>query len=326
MSFDVNITVNGNRCKQYQFQGKTFVEAKDGSEYVVELKNNYYKRVLAVSSVDGLNVLTGKSASDTDTGYIVGSHAAEKIKGFRFSDDEWAMFKFGYKYDGKTYAQSKGDGSERNCGVIGVKFFYENEPVYTCVPNSFTPAPTWPKWPKEPAPNWPDYWPNHPYKDTGTPPPIWYTTSIQYSCGNTSADWAEPEADGALYDSDLSAGGGRGMSSGMFARSATKSAHDVQKMSKFLSATNSAQNMVQQSSAEVKPQSFDMGTEWGRKEASKVHTVSFDRGSLAQTFEIFYASRASLIDMGVIVDNKLQANLPQSFPSQYATPPKNWRG
>lgn len=313
MSFDVNITVNGNRCKQYQFQGKTFIEAKNGSEYVIELKNSYYKRILAVSSVDSLNVLTGKSASETDSGYIVGSHSSEKIKGFRFSDDEWALFKFGYKFDGKTYAQSKGDGSERNCGVIGVKFFYEQEPVHTCAINNF-PPPSLPSWPIVP----PDYtpkWPNFPYVSPN-PTPIWYSCETSA----TSADW--DEAHGSyLYDNGISSGG-RGMSSGMSSRSATKSSDTLRKMNNFLATNNS----VQQCSAEVKPQNFDMGTEWGRKEASKVHTVTFERGSLAQTFEIFYASRASLIDMGVIVDNKLQANLPQSFPSQYATPPKGWKG
>lgn len=295
MSFDVNITVNGNRCKQYQFQGKTFIEAKDGSEYVIELKNSYYKRILAISSVDGLNVLTGKSASDTDSGYIVGSHSSEKIKGFRFSDAEWALFKFGYKFDGKTYAQSKGDGAEKNCGVIGVKFFYEQEPTYSTPNNTFNNSP-WDCWPKYPI-----------YPSTPLP-----KTWITYTCNNTSTDWAG--GDSVLYDnSNLSSG--RGLSSG-----ATKSSGQAV-------FNNSVQNMVQQQdSLEIKPQSFDMGTQWGRKETSKVHTVAFERGYLAQTFEIFYASRVSLMDMGVIVDNKLQTNLPQSFPSQYATPPSGWRG
>jgi len=111
MSFDLNITVNGSRCKQYSHQGKIFIEAKQSSEYVIEIKNNHWKRVLMVGSVDGLNVLTGKTASENDTGYIIGAYSAEKIKGFRVSDDEWALFKFGYKFNGNTYAQSKEDGS-----------------------------------------------------------------------------------------------------------------------------------------------------------------------------------------------------------------------
>ena len=99
-NWDINVLVNGNRCKQYQHDGKTFIEAKQGSEYVLEIKNNYWKRILAVSAVDGLNVLTGKTASETDSGYIIDAYHSEKIKGFRFSDDEWAMFRFGYKFNG----------------------------------------------------------------------------------------------------------------------------------------------------------------------------------------------------------------------------------
>ena len=138
MSFDVNILVNGSRCKQYQHCGRTYIQANPGSEYTLEIKNNYWKRILAVSSVDGLNVLTGKTASEEDTGYIIDSYSSEKIKGFRISDTEWALFKFGYKFNGNTYAQSKEDGSEKNCGVIGFRFFYEEEPMITYTTTTIT--------------------------------------------------------------------------------------------------------------------------------------------------------------------------------------------
>jgi hypothetical protein len=128
---EIQILVNGNRCKQYNHQGKTYIEAKNGSEYVIEVKNNAYQRILSVGAVDGLNVLTGKTASETDTGYIVDAYSSMKIKGFRYSNDEWAMFKFGYKFNGKTYAQSKEDDSEKNCGIISLRMFYEKPVPYT---------------------------------------------------------------------------------------------------------------------------------------------------------------------------------------------------
>lgn len=299
MSFDVNITVNGNRCKQYQFQGNTFIQANEGSEYVIELKNNYYKRILSVCSVDGLNVLSGKSASDTDTGYIVNSHSSEKIKGFRFSDDEWALFKFGFKLNGKTYAQSKKDGSEKNCGVIGVKFFYEQETY--CAPN----VSIWNNYP-----SWPDI-----YKDTGTPVyPIWYST-----CGNTTSDWdgtvtCNDLQDNVLYEKGLTSNT-VGMSSGNTAGLSGRGSSDKA----FL-------NSSQQYSTPIKSETFDMGTQFGRAEKSKVKTVEFERGYLAKTFNIYYASRQSLIDMGVPITTGLQVNLPKSFPGTYCEPPKGWQG
>lgn len=285
MSFDLNILVNGNRCKQYHHQGKTFIEAKHGSEYVIEIKNNYWKRVLAVASVDGLNVLTGKTASDKDTGYIVGAHSAEKIKGFRFSDNEWAMFKFGYKFYGNTYAQSKEDGSEKNCGIIGVRLFYEKEPLYTYYSST---------------PQWGGLY------GTGR---FGYnvTNNINYTCNTLGQEKMDM---GDTLSSDHSPMS-RELSSLGNPRSATISSNCC-----YSSAIPNEQPKA----------NFDMGTEWGRKEYSKVNNVSFDRGCQAQSFDIYYASRESLIDMGVPITNELSVNLPQSFPNSFAQPPKNWRG
>ncbi len=78
--------------------------------------------------------------------------------------------------------------------------------------------------------------------------------------------------------------------------------------------------------SKISKENFDMGTEFGRKETSKVQNVSFDRGCLAQSFDIYYASRESLISMGVPINNILSTNLPQSFPNEYCTPPKGWNG
>jgi hypothetical protein len=87
-------------------------------------------------------------------------------------------------------------------------------------------------------------------------------------------------------------------------------------------SSNSAKGL----GASVKPQGFDMGTEWGRKETSKVHNVSFERGDLAQSFDIYYASRESLIEMGVPITNELKVTFPQGFPNGFAQPPKGWVG
>ncbi len=310
MSFDLNITVNGSRCKQYSHQGKTFIEAKNGSEYVIEVKNNHWKRVLAVGAVDGLNVLTGKTASESDSGYIIGAYSSEKIKGFRFSDDEWAMFKFGYKFNGNTYAQSKEDGSEKNCGVIGIRFFYEKEPIVINTPSPFTPCNPYPwTYPSTPVSPW----------------DITYTTNVNYTSNKLG------EMDMKMYNNS----GGTGMSSGLHARSAQNSNEGTFKK---LSSNNNVANYyaaVGDSVADCcdfmavekeRSPDFDMGTEWGRKEKSRVNTVTFERGCLAQSFDIYYASRESLIAMGVPIQNTLSVSLPQSFPNNYAKPPKGWNG
>jgi hypothetical protein len=308
MSFDLNILVNGNRCKQHQHEGKTYIEAKNGSEYVIEIKNNHYKRVLAVCSVDGLNVLTGKTASETDTGYIIGPYSSEKIKGFRFSDSEWAIFKFGYKFYGNTYAQSKEDGSEKNCGIIGIKLFYEKElePSITYTINTYPPVAVYPWWPYY---TWPTWW-YQGYSGTGL------------SAGNINTNYSVTGAalNNATYTCNN--GSGTGLLAGNIPSLSNVSANYC------CSAGNEQDLFAYHGNIEVEQpkQKFDMGTEWGRKEYSKVHSVSFERGYLAQAFDIYYASREALLNMGIPLNKGLSVNLPQSFPGGYAQPPKNWNG
>jgi len=123
-SFDVNVLVNGNRCKFYHHQGRTYIQASHGSEYELEIKNNTWGRILCLSSVDGLNVLTGQPAKEDDAGYVIPAYSPLRIKGFRYSNDEVAAFKFTDKHN--SYAQSQG-GNEaaQNCGVIGFKLYNE---------------------------------------------------------------------------------------------------------------------------------------------------------------------------------------------------------
>lgn len=116
---DVNILVNGNSVAKYYKDGKTYIEAKDGSEYEIQIKNNHCQRVLAVASVDGLNVITGEPASIEDSGYVINPYDSFRIKGFRYSDEKVGAFKFVSK--DKSYASEK--QVSENCGVIGVKIF-----------------------------------------------------------------------------------------------------------------------------------------------------------------------------------------------------------
>ena len=290
-TWDINILVNGKRCKQYQHAGKTFVEAKVGSEYSIEIKNNYWKRILAVSSVDGLDVLTGKTASEDASGYVIPSYSSEKIKGFRFSDDEWAIFKFGYKFNGNTYAQNKEDGSEKNCGVIGIRLFYEEEPQKVYIQS--TP--------------WTTPWttPCHPWNTPSYPDIISGASTIRYG-------YCTDDSNYTTNIDDCSSNMMADMASTLPKNPPVPSERKIKSMK--VETDNSALR------------GFDMGTEWGRKETSKTTTVDFKRGYLAREFDIYYASRESLIEMGISLTNEIQVSLPESFPSKYATPPKGWNG
>lgn len=121
-SIEMTVHVNGRSVKEYTHQGMSFIEARDGTNYTIKLKNNLGQRVMVVVSVDGLDVVSGKNAAETDNGYIIDPHDSVEIKGYRISDDDSAAFVFTSK--GKSYVQNV-KGNARNCGVIGVRAFSE---------------------------------------------------------------------------------------------------------------------------------------------------------------------------------------------------------
>jgi hypothetical protein len=118
----MHVHVNGRACKEYSHNGNTYIEARHGTNYTVKVKNDNPHRVMIVVSVDGLDVISGKAAAETDTGYIIDAYGNLDIKGYRISDDDCASFIFTSR--GKSYVQqTKGDA--RNCGVIGLRAFKE---------------------------------------------------------------------------------------------------------------------------------------------------------------------------------------------------------
>lgn len=118
----MHVLVNGRACKEYSQNGGTYIEARHGTNYTVKIKNDNPYRVMTVVSVDGLDVVSGKNAAETDTGYIIEAYDSLEIKGYRINDNDCASFVFTSR--GKSYVQNiKGDA--RNCGVIGLRAFRE---------------------------------------------------------------------------------------------------------------------------------------------------------------------------------------------------------
>src|SRR4249920_3309134 len=68
--------------------GKYYVVGKPGNEYEVVVRNNRGEDLLAVMSVDGINVLSGQTASTQQGGYVLTSWARTAVKGWRKSMDE----------------------------------------------------------------------------------------------------------------------------------------------------------------------------------------------------------------------------------------------
>jgi hypothetical protein len=103
----------------HQAADATYVAGAPGNEYSIRLRNRSDGDVLAVVSVDGVNVVTGETASPSQRGYVISANGELEIKGWRKSLERIAAFYFtdlGDSYAART-------GRPDDLGVIGVAVF-----------------------------------------------------------------------------------------------------------------------------------------------------------------------------------------------------------
>ena len=104
--------------------GRRYVAGEPGHEYEIRIRSRDHRRLLAVTSVDGVNVITGETASAGQGGYIVDGRGVVTIDGWRKSLDDVAAFYFTALPD--SYAARTGRPDD--VGVIGVALFRERPP------------------------------------------------------------------------------------------------------------------------------------------------------------------------------------------------------
>ena len=105
----------------YEFRGRTYIVGKPGNEYALTLRNQSGERLLAVASVDGVNIVSGETASPSQTGYVLSPYQSAEIKGWRKSVSHTAAFYF-TDHDNSYAART---GRPNDIGVIGVAVFRE---------------------------------------------------------------------------------------------------------------------------------------------------------------------------------------------------------
>lgn len=103
---------------------RRFVVGKKDSSYSITLKNRCKSRLEVVLSVDGLDVIDGKTASVSKRGYVIAPGETLEVKGWRTSPDTVARFRFSSV--GGSYANLS-TGEHRNVGVIGAAVFTEKD-------------------------------------------------------------------------------------------------------------------------------------------------------------------------------------------------------
>lgn len=75
--------------------------------------------------------------------------------------------------------------------------------------------------------------------------------------------------------------------------------------------------------AQEQDRGFDMGTEFSKNELEdSVSEVNFEMGTHNCTIEIFYASKESLLEMGVPIYPEKNVTFPSAFPKKFCKPPR----
>lgn len=115
----------GGSLPVYQHRGRRYVEGQPGNEYAIRIRNCTGERLLAVLSVDGVNVLSGETASPDQSGYVIEPGGYVTVQGWRKDLERTAAFYFtdpADSYAGRT-------GRPQDLGIIGVALFRERPAV-----------------------------------------------------------------------------------------------------------------------------------------------------------------------------------------------------
>ena len=96
----------GRTLPIYEHEGRFYVAGEPRHQYELRVRNSSAARVLAVTSVDGVNVISGETAAQQQSGYVLGAYDSVSIEGWRKSLDEVATFYFTHLAD--SYAARTG--------------------------------------------------------------------------------------------------------------------------------------------------------------------------------------------------------------------------
>ena len=325
---EMRVLVNGRPIREYPHNGMTFVESRHGSNYSIKIKNDNGFRVMAVVSVDGLDVITGKPAEKSNKGYIVDAYSSTEIKGYRISDNDSAAFVFVSK--DKSYVANV-SGDSRNSGVIGIRVF-EEKPEKVKVVEKIVEKHHWHHdypWNPYPWNPWKPYdpYPWKPYYHD----PIWVCRSqssdVTYGTGtgvnnllsasttnNPSVNYTNTNAGGANLKGVPTSNEDSGVQSSNAASGQLKG----------MSLSNSFDSPINYNE-------FDTGTSWGEKQNDRVKKEYFRKGKMVVELVVYYASTEALTNMGIDLTSTPKiaeaTQVPKAFGnSQYCQPPKDWQG
>ena len=129
--FGVEVLVGGGPLDVIYGRGRRYVEAREGAEYELLLRNPLPVRVAVALSVDGLNTIDARRTSAWEASkWVIEPYGTIRVSGWQMSSRRARRFYFTTERD--SYAARLGRASD--LGVITAVFFREDAPRVRVAP------------------------------------------------------------------------------------------------------------------------------------------------------------------------------------------------
>lgn len=296
--YDVELVgADGRTLETYENGNRFYVLGRAGDRYSIRVNNPTDRRVEALISVDGLDVIDGEPADyASKRGYVVPPRGELVVDGFRMSTTQVAAFRFSSVDE--SYAQLKGKG--RNVGVIGVAIFEER-----AQPQLVSPRP-------EPTGGWWSGADRDEARDQG------FHADPAQGEASAPATGASPSPAPPAADAPAEAKAGGGMPSRTARRPHLESEVD---------------SVGSIESAPRKKSRAGLGTQWGEERYSAVDYTTFERANPSvptAMAELRYNDSEGLRALGIQLqpapdaDELMERETADPFPAArgFATPPQ----
>lgn len=120
--FAVDVIVSGRSLEVLHARGRRYVEAVEGAEYALRIRNPLPVRVAVALSVDGLSTIDARRTSSRDASkWVIEPHSSITISGWQMSSRKARRFYFTSERD--SYAARLGRTAD--LGVISAVFYRE---------------------------------------------------------------------------------------------------------------------------------------------------------------------------------------------------------
>jgi hypothetical protein len=126
-AFQLEVLVDGRPLSEYYSRGEAYVEAWNGAEYELRLRNSSADRVAVALSVDGLNTIDAdRSSAWNGSKWVIEPYQTITITGWQTNTEQARRFYFTSERD--SYAARLGQRAD--IGLISAVFYRErNRPV-----------------------------------------------------------------------------------------------------------------------------------------------------------------------------------------------------